>query len=513
MPTRWNDDALQTAVDFRTRPGENWNLLDIDAQVDAPSGGGRNSTAIWGRGELGGLTPRGRYFTDNPHDFKANVSMRLTGYNFLKRFEDCPLDIRVRQKCDQPQDTLNYGNPGIISLLESTNGDTSYSDPLALMDGQAKDVKIQTARMATQRGLYTKVVLDDVSTQQNDVDFVDVISTSVRRCAGDCGTELTEENGFWAVTKKDSTPLYAANATPWFYYTTDGAVTWTSVRIDTLQAADPTQVLMVGGNVVVLSTNKAPAYAKYADIVNGVTAPNLWSVMTGGFTGLVSPNFPKVGVAINSNIIFMAGNGGRIWKSTDGGISCTLLDNGTTTSNNLNSICAQSEDLVYIGGNSGTLVRIQRGSIAVVQVKDVSNNILSSNINVVGTPPTRSAEVYMGTAGGEIWRTRNATDVKVVSENLKFPRTGQGSIVDIDFAGYRGDVMFVVQSDANGYSRLLRDFSGGAMGTDVEIIGDFQTPGNFGFNSIDAVNANFAMVVGPVHNTYGFIGKLHSAAI
>lgn len=78
----------------------------------------------------------------------------------------------------------------------------------------------------------------------------------------------------------------------------------------------------------------------------------------------------------------------------------------------------------------------------------------------------------------------------------------------MSFAGLQGNILFVVQNDVNGYSRVLRDFSGGNLGNDVEAIGDFVTPGNFGINSIYAANSNMAVDVGNVQGTYAIIGMI-----
>jgi hypothetical protein len=309
-----------------------------------------------------------------------------------------------------------------------------------------------------------------------------------------------------AVTDRDSTPGYSGNATARLYYTLDKALTWNSVPIDPFTLADATDVVFLGDRIVVLSPQKAPAYASFTDIQNGVTAPNLWSTAT-GFTGITSGNFPKKASSPNSQTIFSVGNGGRFWRSTDGGISFTLLDNGVTTANNLNAVDFQDDTLGYIGGDSGTLLRYVNGSLSRLTISD-SVGTLTANINAVRTPPFRGSEVYVGTAGGEIWRSRNANKTVVTWTRLGIDGTGAGSISDLAFAGYQGQQLYYLQKNAAGLSRVMRDLSGGHIAGQTEQIGNYLTPSNFGYNTIAMANVNFGLVGGDIHETYAYAGVL-----
>lgn len=510
MTVKWNNGAERTVVDFRKQPGFPWQVLDPDGMLDAPTGGGRARETDWGRGERGGLIPRGFHYTGNPNDWTFNVSYPLTAQNFLQRLGECPFDIRVRQRCERPDNMVSYSSPGMLEYVETTNNDYSYSDPLANMDGVAARMKRQLAGVATFEIRATKVAHDDITGQISDADFNRVIGVSLLQCAGDCGIGSTEEDGFWAVTDRDSTPGYSGNPTARFYYRTTKDGSWNSVPIDPFTAADATDVVQAGSRVVAFSPGKAPAYAQFQDILNGVTAPNLWSTST-GLSSLSANNFPAYAVAMNGSTILAVGAGGRVCRSTDGGLSFTIIDNAQTTSNNLLCVDATDDTVAYIGGASGTLLRYVNGTISRVTVIDSSANTLSANINSVRTPPTRTNEVYLGTAGGEIWRSLTALDTVPVFENKAFDRKGEGSIRDLGFVGYRGDHLWVVQSSPAATSRLLRDFSGGNLGNDVEIVGSFVSPSNFGFNSIAMVNVNYGIVGGNIHETYGYLGNIRPA--
>ena len=96
-------------------------------------------------------------------------------------------------------------------------------------------------------------------------------------------------------------------------------------------------------------------------------------------------------------------------------------------------------------------------------------------------------------------------------ENKPFDKSGTGSVADLYFVGYQGNVLYVLQSAADSTSRILRDFSGGNLGTDVKIVGDFVAPGNFGMTSMAFANVNMGITVGNVHGSYAYIGKVRPA--
>lgn len=513
MPTKYQNGGEFTAVDVRPGgSGNGWRLLDPNGMIDAASGGGRGRTSLWGRALRGGIEPRGFIYTENPHDVTANVSYPLTAENFLLEvLFKCPFDVRARQQCDAITNMTKYGNPGVLALLEATNNDKSYSDALANMDGVAADIKEQFAAAAILMQKYTKVAHDDTTLTTQDSDINRIISIGAFRCAGACGQGKSEEDEWLWVTDRDSTPGYSGNATARLGYTTDSFVTRNSVPIDLFQAADATDVVFLGDRIVVFSASKAPAYCSYTDLLNGVTAPNLWSAMT-GFTGITAGNFPIKASAPDGVNIFMVGAGGRIWKSV-GGISATLIaDTGVVTSQNLTTVDFQSSVLGFIGGAAGTFIRYYNGAMTVISVTDGTSTI-SATINRVRVPSKRESEVYIATAGGELWRSRNATDTRPTWENRDIPQKGQGQMVDIDFIGYRGDQMWMLQTNSLGQSRVLRDWSGGQCngglgGDQIEVVGDFNTPGSR-MNSLAMANVNFGAVVGDLKSTgYGYIGKI-----
>jgi len=519
MPVQWSDSGDRSTVDIQPGgSGNGWQVLDQNAGIDAPSGGGRASTTLWGRGEVGGLQPRDIIYTGNPDDFTFNLDYPFTSENALKRL-NCPFTLRLRQYCSPNRTNMtSYVSPGMINYIKSRPTGRGFDNGLAMKDGQGAEVNRTVALTASLEEILTQVAHDDISLTTSDVAYNRVIGISAETCQGACGLGTTEEDAWLAVTDKDASPTYAGGSAPWLYYTTDAWATRTGVRIGALLAADALDVVLAGSRVIIFSDTKAPVYGQLADIYNGVTDPLLWAAST-GFSAITGSNFPRAAVAVDSSTILAVGAGGRIWLSTDGGISFTLIyDTGTITTQNLNAIAAQAGGNAFVGGNAGTFIRLAKtpgvsaftASLIVVRTQALAT--LSSNINSVRTPPTRGDEVYLGTAGGEIWRSRNINTTKPTWFNMTFDRTGIGSIVDMGFTGYTGNVLYVIQAAPDSTCRILRDFSGGNLGNDVDISwNDFVTPGNNKYNSIAPANVNFAIVVGELHGTYAYLGKIRSA--
>lgn len=514
MAVQWKNGGDNATVDIqRGGPGNNYQVLDLNSMLDAPSGGGRARTTLWGRGENTGLQPRGIIYTGNPDDYTANLTMPLTTENFLLRL-NCPFTLRARQFCGFSRTNMvGYAPPGMLALQQVTMTKDGVDNGLVMNDGQGSDVNRTEAIAASLMERLMLTSHSDISLSTSDVAFNRVISIGAEICAGACGISATEEDSWLACTDKDATPAYGGGSAPWVYWTTDRWTTRTGVRVGVYIGADALDIVLAGSRVVLFSDTKPPVYANLADIYNGVADPNLWQTASG--ISETGTNYPKFAVAIDAQTVMAVGAGGRIWLSTDGGVSFTkIYDTGALTSQNLNAIHAQSSGNAFVGGNAGTFIRLAKtpgtnsyvGSLIVV--RDASSNLLSSNINSVRTPPQRGDEVYLGTAGGEIWRTKVANATRVVFENRKFDRAGVGSIVDMNFTGFQGSTLFIIQAAADSTCRVLRDFSGGALATDVEPIGDFVTPGNNKYNSIAPANVNMAIVVGELHGAAAYIGMI-----
>lgn len=487
----------RTIIDIQTQPGEAWKVLDVNGEAGTYSGGRQSVQSEWGRNSRGGLTFLGTSKTGNPERITLNISQKLDIQKALQNALldldkvpgcDCDVDgvqLRIRQRCGDIRDINNYDIAQVLIDAHSTSQSSANNMANSGMDGNDQIQSLVENMSAGLQVWQKPLVHNDIKGTHNDIAFNDI--------QWRCGDE------YWAVTDADNTPGYLSQPTPLVFWTTDKGATWDSVYVGPMLNGNGLSLALVGANVLVASPTNGVAYAPIASIKDGVTNPNLWALAT-GFSG---SNFPNALAVSGTNTVWAVGDGGYIYKSTDGGYTFEVVSAGTVTTNNLTSVYFDSDDLGWIGGASGTLLRYYRGTLSVI------TSGVSDTINTVAVPERRTSQVYFGTAGGVIRRSKNALATTPTFTTLGFPQSGNGQIEQILFVGYKGQYLFVLQSDTDDDTRVLRDNSGGAMGPSVEIIGDFQSPENNGINAIAMATPNQGLVVGEVIDSYAYIGSIN----
>lgn len=508
MCAQWNPRPETTDIFVRKGPGNPWLTLELDSEIDAPSGGGQSVESRWGRGARGGIELRGSAVTGNPERITYQLMLRLKSETYLTSLQKmrCFPDVLVTQACAQKGVPQNYTMA--LGLLESLATSRGYSANLAhATEDNQEDIKEQYDLSAASDFRTMKLQHQDISGSWSDFAYNKIINVGVIQCSGDCGAENDGAQEFWLASDRDTTPGYSGLNVPKFDWTTDqGGTVRNSTYVDVLGGSDGMDVIRMGNNIVYVS-NTNVAYARVQDVYDVVANP--WTLAT-GISGV-----PKAIAAIDALTAYLVGQAGKIWKTTDGGASWTLIDNGATTSNNLNWIVAANPNVLYFGGNNRTLGKILNmssgQSISLVNILDSTGaQILTASeaINVVAAPAGRD-ELYLGTSGGKIVRTTKANVTRPIFENKTFPKSGQGQITDLQFTGYKGNMLYILQRNAAGNSRVLRDISGGYLtDSQVEVIGDFTTPVNNLMNSIAPANENLALVVGEVEASFAYVGKV-----
>ncbi len=506
MAIQWDNRTELSIIDYRNGgPGNSWAILDTQSEMTAPSGGGVSVDSKWGRAGDGRREYIGSNITSLPERFTFDIMYRMTIEDLLKALSlaACPFDLRARSKCGDIREINNF--QGTLEYFDALVTSLATNEPPVTNSEQAgSDVMDTLSMSAGLHGRKIKLQHTDISRTTTDVAINVVLYIGPVQCTGDCGDLLTGIEEIVFCTDLDAAPGYAGTSAPYVGISVDSGATWTLTSIDDFLTADATGMVKVGSNLVLFSPNHAPTKVSIQDLKDDLGPTSF--VTTSG----ISANFPRNGVVTPNGDIFAFGDGGYIYVSTDGGGSWTSFDAAVITTQNLTQGAVASDNLIWIGGAAGALVKIKGaitnrvGSLATVEQSD--NTALSDAITSLAVAPGRTGELHIGTDAGTIWRSKTADTHVPVYTLPTFPSSGAGSVDDLKFAGYRGDVLFIIQTNAAGRSRVLLDYSGGALGLDTEPIGTFVLPSTQGINSIAVFDANNFVTVGEVDGSNGFIG-------
>lgn len=252
--------------------------------------------------------------------------------------------------------------------------------------------------------------------------------------------------------------------------------------------------IMAGGYLVVCDGTDVH-YARMKDLRSGT---NTWGTATGSVAAI------SLGVAPDGRV-YAGGSAGVIYRSTDKTpFAFEVFDNAVATTEAINSIVFPSSDLGWFGCGAGELLRYDSGVLTAVTVSG-----LSDAINVVNVPPQTPDELFLGTAGGEIYHSFDAQEVTPTFTTLVLPGgvQGSGSVTDIQFSNtFNGIPMFVTWNPAAGAGQIFHDRSGGAMGFDAFKLDETGTA-NVGLNSLAVVRPNLVMVSGAVVSSKAYVGR------
>jgi len=297
-----------------------------------------------------------------------------------------------------------------------------------------------------------------------------------------------------AVSDDEGTP-----ATPKIGYTNDGWLTAKELDCTGLINNDIMGVARAGANLILATDGSAGGlwYVPVSDVRDQASA-----VAPTRSSGVVSGTSVHCVIAVSAKIVYAGGDAGAVYKSVDGGLSFTTLATGGAQ--NVISVAAFDETLLIFGGVSGECYKLKNGTFSALTVTGIS----TSNINAVAIPERKRGndiEIYLGASDGDVYRS---LDEGVTWSTPAFDSSGAGAIEALVFAGFRGAVLFVVQTDGSSQSRVLRDLSGGNLGQDVEIFGSFTSPATNVINAIVAPDENTAYVAGEALSSFGYLGKV-----
>lgn len=256
-------------------------------------------------------------------------------------------------------------------------------------------------------------------------------------------------------------------------FTTTGGSTWTASDIQSLGGKDGRQLTAVGIYLVVVSeTDGAHHYAPKSNPVAGQ-----WTRVS---TGYAVGGSPRAIYAKSPTEIFIGGQGGYVYKSTDITSSVTAITDGSLTAQNSNDIHGAGQVIVSAHDNNVILYSINNGtSFASLTGPEVGVNLLCVWCK---TP----YQWYVGTNTGKLWYTM---DQGATWTQRALPaQSTLTAVYDIKFSADIAEVgAIAVQATGAGY--VYRTITGGRTWyNDAPGIDDLATNEKANFVALCGVN-------------------------
>lgn len=355
----------------------------------------------------------------------------------------CEFDAQVHfGDCEDPQD-FSQGFT-IARIFEDVSPASLTAGDLGAFDEGAEAPITESLDVAAQR-IYDVKRLRAAEIAASDITdpVVDIVICDSITC-GACGRT---SDGCQIVFILQGGTTGSPGLPAELLYSEDGGSTWGTSVITSLGLAEvPSKMACVGTNLVIVSNDSGSLhYADIADILDGVAT---WTEVSTGFDGSGAPNAIA---SVARDRTWIAGDGGRVYLSSDitGGV--TEQADGSQTSQNLTAIrVLDRNNAVAVGASNAILVTSNGGSVWSLVVGPAVGVALTS-IEMLSTQ-----DWLVGTAGGEMYYTRNAG----VSWTIKgFPGSGAGVVRDIKFASK--NVGYLAHDTAAPVGRVLRTIDGG----------------------------------------------------
>ena len=504
LPTRWVLEVQEGGSG-----STNWvplALYDNVSQMimEAPTGGGTQFTPQYGRDYAEGaqLVPVGVAESGQPAPYTFNLNFPLDARparNLIKQMMG-KKNLRARNFGGDMTDPINYKK--MLYYVNSRNTDKGYSRNIIDNTTNPGDV---LNRKLGQYALFEvevdKVQHLKISGTVTTLALNDIIRTGYKVAASGAQGETLNRTGdeeFAIGTDKS-----AGGAAPSILFTLDGGSTWTARVLTGQNDVDIIGIVKAGPNLVFCSNSVVAGaggirYVNYQNLKD-----NSFTVVTA--TGIGTSVVVNDIIAVSASVLYACANAGAVYKSTDGGMSWAPVGTAVTA-NNLLAADYADENLIWFGGASSTLVKLYNGVMSLVTVTGLASTI--NTLAVPRGPFGRELELYVGSAAGNIHRTLDGLAAVPSWTTMSFDQAGSGAIEEIKFVRPDGLIMYVIQTNGSSQSRILRDMSGGKLGPDVDVLGGFTSPANSTINAIAPSSENYALCVGEVNTSQGFIGQV-----
>lgn len=285
----------------------------------------------------------------------------------------------------------------------------------------------------------------ETAAAQVNREVLDIVYGSTGSC-GDCGPADDGTQRIYAITA--SSGAGSPGLPGQVVYSLDGGLTWTPSDITGITAANnPSAIDVVGSNLVVLVNGDN---ALYYSPLSTLGAPTTWTKVTAGFATGGNPNDLFV---LSPREVFIVGNGGYIYKSSDITAGVSVINAGVATTQGLLRIHGTDEYLVAVGGGSTVIKSLNRGQTWASTT--TSPSAVATNVQAVAV--LDSLRYWVGLALGRVLYTLNGGETWI---EKGFSGAGAGSVRDIVFP--TDEVGYFSFSNNTPAASLYATWNGGA---------------------------------------------------
>lgn len=423
-PTQSNENLTQTFIRAFTQRGgplPSVPLLyaGLDEQylmvgdISRPDRGGVSAINVQDL-NVRGLFRRTGVTIDAP-DIPSNqltFKQKFGGVPWYKFYLNCPVNVYESEGlCGDPSDPLN-GWATLSILSRGLSSDKTYTGR-APFDGS--DESTGQVNFSWLGDAYTigGIPIGEQAAVAVTTEVVDITYYGSAQCS-DCGPP-NDGTKWIAALQQTAGGSSAVNGV--VKYSTDYGATWTDSVITGLSIGSlVTAIAQVGSYLVVLSKTELAYFVAPINTSTGV--PGAWTKVQTGFVAAKAPN--DMHVESPTRVYFVA-DGGYIYLSTDILAGVTVLNAGSTTTNNLNRIHGAAGVLLTVGASNTILKSINRGVTWAATAGSVTGAHSAVCVNTpqwyeVGTLDT-SGKVYWTENGGATWTQRVLPGAALTSVN------------------------------------------------------------------------------------------------
>lgn len=379
--------------------------------VESPRG---DKTVTYRHSTEVGVFEPDQEFTGTPGATTSSVMMKETvGSRLYGDLVQCPWDFDIRsQSCGRVDDPFNWDMIKRLCCAEattvSTDDETAYTP-----DDEGETIITAAISTANAFVMIYKVVGQRVENyDMSDYRMTRVQVATTGHCANACGPEeLCTLYGAITADSPGNPPYFAKSA--------DAGRTWTLSPINVFNHATYIDDVACLGDLVIAVAQTEPGYAYSWD--GGVT----WALVDETDVPTFSSAAPTR-VAIQArNLILFGGKNGYIWKSEDGGVSATVMDEGVVTTGDINDIQFLTDEIVFACGDSNTLKKSANSgdswtaiTLAAAKAADDVATVLAFNENLILVGYGTTGGLYYTNDAGVTWNNDASISATTVIEGL-----------------------------------------------------------------------------------------------